>query len=88
MFSYVLGIEAAKSLNTDRVRAAMGKLRFISVYGDWGIDAKTGKQAAHKSVLIQWQKGKKEIIWPPETQTAKVCYPMPSSQQRLNGKTC
>jgi branched-chain amino acid transport system substrate-binding protein len=88
MFSYVLGIEAAQGLDTDKVRAAMGKLRFMSAYGDWGIDPKTGKQVAHKSVLIQWQKGKKEIIWPPEAQTAKICYPMPLSQDRLKGKTC
>lgn len=88
MFSYVLGIEAADSLDTDKVRAAMGKLHFVSVYGDWGIDPQSGRQVAHKSVLIQWQKGKKEIVWPPETQTAKFCYPMPSSQDRLNDKTC
>jgi branched-chain amino acid transport system substrate-binding protein len=88
MFSYVLGIEAAKSLDTDRVRATMGKLRFISAYGDWGIDPQTGKQIAHKSVLTQWQKGKKEIVWPQEAATAKPCYPMPSSQDRLKGKTC
>jgi branched-chain amino acid transport system substrate-binding protein len=88
MFSYVLGIEAAKSLDTDKVRAAMGKLRFVSAYGDWGLDPQTGKQIAHKSVLIQWQKGKKEIVWPLEAATAKLCYPMPSSQNRLAGKTC
>ena len=88
MFSYVLGIEAVQSLDTDKVRAAMGKLHFMSAYGDWGIDPKSGKQVAHKSVLIQWQKGKKEIVWPPEAQTAKLCYPMPSSQDRLKGKTC
>lgn len=88
MFSYVLGIEAAKSLDTDKVRAAMGKLRFISAYGDWGIDPQSGRQVAHKSVLTQWQKGKKEIVWPQEAATAKLCYPMPSSQNRLAGKTC
>jgi branched-chain amino acid transport system substrate-binding protein len=88
VLSYALGIEAAKSLNTDNVREAMGKLRFVSVYGDWGIDPQTGRQVAHKSVLIQWQNGKKEIIWPTEAQTAKPCYPMPSSQNRLAGKTC
>src|SRR3989338_324793 len=88
MFSYVLGIEAAQSLDTDKVRATMGKLHFVSAYGDWGIDPKSGKQVDHKSVLIQWQKGKKEIVWPPEAQTAKLCYPMPSSQERLKGKTC
>lgn len=88
MLSYALGIETAKSVDTDKVRAAMGKLRFMSAYGDWGIDPQTGKQVAHKSVLVQWQKGKKEIVWPPEAQTAKICYPMPSSQNRLAGKTC
>lgn len=88
MLSYVLAIEAAKDLDIDRVRSAMGKLRFTSAYGEWGIDPETGVQVAHKSVLIQWQKGKKEIIWPPEAQTAKPCYPMPQSQDRLKGKTC
>jgi branched-chain amino acid transport system substrate-binding protein len=88
MFSYALGIEAAKSLDTDKVRAAMGKLHFVSAYGDWGIDPQSGRQIAHKSVLIQWQKGKKEIVWPLEAATAKLCYPMPASQSRLNGKTC
>jgi branched-chain amino acid transport system substrate-binding protein len=88
LLSYALGIEAAKSLDTDKVRQAMGNLRFVSVYGDWGIDPETGRQVVHKSVLIQWQKGQKEIVWPAEAQTAKACYPMPSSQNRLAGKTC
>jgi branched-chain amino acid transport system substrate-binding protein len=88
MFSYVLGIEAADSLDTDKVRAAMGKLRFMSVYGDWGIDPTSGRQVAHQSVLIQWQKGKKVIVWPQDAANAKLCYPMPSSQERLKGKTC
>lgn len=88
MLSYVLGIETAKTLDIDKVRAVMGKLRFVSVYGDWGVDPKTGKQVAHQSVLIQWQKGKKEIVWPQGAQTAKPCYPMPRSQDRLAGKTC
>ncbi len=88
MLSYVLAIETAGSLEVDRVRSAMRGLRFMSVYGDWGIDPETGMQIAHKSVLIQWQKGKKEIVWPPEAQTAKPCYPMPQSKDRLKGKTC
>ena len=88
MLSYVLAIETAGSLEVDRVRSAMRGLRFMSVYGDWGIDPETGMQMAHKSVLIQWQKGKKEIVWPPEAQTAKPCYPMPQSKDRLKGKTC
>ena len=81
IFSYVLGIEKAQSLDTLSVRQAMGDLQFTSFYGDWGID-ETGKQIAHKSVLIQWQNGKKEIVWPAEAQTATPCYPMASCPGR------
>lgn len=77
ILAYVRGIENAKSLDPLAVRKAMSFLRFMSFYGDWGIDPETGKQIAHKSVLIQWQHGKKEIVWPPEAQTAAPWYPMP-----------
>lgn len=81
ILSYVLGITMAQSLDTTLVREAMGFLRFTSFYGDWGID-ETGKQIAHKSVLIQWQNGRKEIVWPAEAQTATPCYPMASCPGR------
>jgi branched-chain amino acid transport system substrate-binding protein len=73
---YVKAIEKANSLDVDKVRAAMNELHFYPFYGEWKIDPETGKQIGHKMVLIQWQNNKKEIVWPPEAQTAKPCYPM------------
>jgi branched-chain amino acid transport system substrate-binding protein len=73
---YVKAIEKANSLDVDKVRAAMNELHFYPFYGEWQIDPETGKQIGHKLVLIQWQNNKKEIVWPPEAQTAKPCYPM------------
>ncbi|MBI5683427.1 MAG: amino acid ABC transporter substrate-binding protein [Deltaproteobacteria bacterium] len=73
---YVKAIETAQSLDTDKVRAAMNRLHFVPFYGEWGIDPDTGKQIKHQMVLIQWQNGEKEIIWPIEAQTAKPCYPV------------
>lgn len=77
VLSYVMGIERAGSLDADAVRAAMGELKFMSFYGKWGIDPETGKQVDHDMVLIQWQNGKKEIVWPEEAQTAEPLYPLP-----------
>jgi branched-chain amino acid transport system substrate-binding protein len=76
ILTYVKAIEKADSLDVDKVRAVMNELHFVPFYGEWGIDPATGKQVKHQMVLIQWQNGKKEIVWPPEAQTARPCYPM------------
>lgn len=73
---YVKAIEKANSLDVDKVRAAMNELHFYPFYGEWQIESETGKQVGHKMVLIQWQNNKKVIVWPPEAQTGKPCYPM------------
>ncbi len=77
ILAYVKAIELAGSLDTDAVREAMSELKFMSFYGQWGIDPDTGKQIDHEMVLIQWQNGKKEIVWPEAAQTADPLYPMP-----------
>jgi len=81
VLAYVKAIEMAYSIagtiDTDAVREAMNYLKFMSFYGRWGIDPETGKQIDHEMVLIQWQEGKKEIVWPPGAQTAPPLYPMP-----------
>jgi branched-chain amino acid transport system substrate-binding protein len=77
ILAYVKAIELAGSLEVDAVRAAMNDLHFMSFYGKWGIDPTTGKQIEHEMVLIQWQSGQKEIVWPVEAQTAAPLYPLP-----------
>lgn len=82
MLVYVKAIETTQSIDVDKVRAALNKLWFVPFYGEWGIDPETGKQIKHSMVLIQWQNGKKEIVWPVEAQTAKPCYPISKCQGR------
>jgi branched-chain amino acid transport system substrate-binding protein len=33
-------------------------------YGDFRLDAETGVQVGHETVLVQWQAGEKRIVWP------------------------
>jgi hypothetical protein len=37
-------------------------------------------------VDVQWQMGKRIIVWPPEAQTGRLAYPMPSFADKAKGK--
>lgn len=77
VLSLVLAVEQANSVDSDKVRAAMGKIRFTSFYGGWAIDA-TGKQVGHDMIDAQWQGGKLKIVWPESAATGTLLYPKPA----------
>ena len=85
VLAYVLAVEKANSLDSDKVRAALGELKFMSFYGGWDVD-ETGLQVGHSMVDVQWQAGKRVIVWPEEAQTGKPFYPMPTFAEKAKGK--
>jgi branched-chain amino acid transport system substrate-binding protein len=87
VLALVKGIEMADSLDSDKVRAALGKLHFMSFYGGWDIDD-TGLQVGHSMVDMQWQGEKRVIVWPAEAATGKLCYPLPSFSEKAKGARC
>ena len=74
VLALVLAVEKADSLDSETVRKALGELTFTSFYGGWDIDD-TGKQVGHSMVDVQWQDGKRVIIWPESAQTGAPAYP-------------
>jgi branched-chain amino acid transport system substrate-binding protein len=76
VLAYVKAVETANSIDQDTVRAALGKLKFMSFYGGWDVDD-TGMQIGHSMVDMQWQNGKRVIVWPLEAATGKPIYPKP-----------
>jgi branched-chain amino acid transport system substrate-binding protein len=85
VLAYVLAVEQAKDVNTDQVRKALGELTFMSFYGGWDIDD-TGLQVGHSMVDVQWQMGKRVIVWPASAQTGQLVYPMPTFAEKAKGK--
>jgi branched-chain amino acid transport system substrate-binding protein len=77
VLAYVKAVENINSLDQDKVRAALGKLKFMSFYGGWDIDDATGLQIGHSMVDMQWQNGKRVIVWPLEAARGKLVYPKP-----------
>lgn len=76
ILALVKAIEMVDSLDSDKVRAALGELEFMSFYGGWDVD-ETGLQIGHSMVDMQWQNGERLIVWPPEAKIGEVWYPKP-----------
>lgn len=69
------------SLDREKIRDALASLDMITVYGRYKVD-KDGLAIGHKMLLVQWQKEKKEIVWPEAYATAKLIFPIPSWSER------
>ena len=85
VLAYVKAVEAAKSVDPTEVRKALGELKFMSFYGGWDVDD-TGLQVGHSMVNVQWQMGKRIIVWPLEAKTGDLAYPMPTFAEKAKGK--
>jgi len=84
----VKAIEIAQSLNSDAIREAFNKMDLMTFFGRFKIDPATGFQIGHVSVIGQWQEGRKVVVWPSDVATGKLCYPVPSWEEKLAGKRC
>ena len=68
-------LEEAGSPDNQALRDAAARLRFSTFYGDFEIDAETGRQIGRESLLVQWQEGRKVIVWPPSLAQGRLVYP-------------
>ena len=63
------GIKHNQSLNQAKLRDYILSLDTVTIVGRFRVDS-TGMQVAHSPLLIQWQNGRKEIVYPNSMQTA------------------
>lgn len=59
-------IRRAGGLEDERLRKTVANLDIHTFYGAFCIDPTSGLEVGHQTLLVQWQKGKKVVIWPPE----------------------
>ena len=62
-------INHCQSLNHEKIRDFILALDTVTVAGRFKVDHK-GKQIGHNPIIIQWQNGKKEIVYPTKMQTS------------------
>ena len=78
---YVEAAKRAGTLDADRVRDELLKLKMRTAFGDYAVD-QDGFQTAHKMAMLQWQDGKRVIVWPEDLAGGKPRFPTPPWTQR------
>ncbi len=71
-------IEDAGTLDGIALREKANELDFKTFYGHFNIDPLTGAQVGHKTVIVQWIRGDKIIVYPEEISQSKPAYPFAS----------
>ena len=68
-------VEATGTLESADLRETAGALDFSTFYGRFKIDPVTGRQIGRSVVIVQWQAGRKVVVWPPERRRSQLQYP-------------
>lgn len=66
-------IKKAGSIDRDNIRVILLSMDATSILGRYGVD-RTGMQIKHFNLIIQWQNGKKEVVWTEELRTANPIF--------------
>ena len=77
----VEAIRRAGSLNRAKVRDAISKMDHNTVHGRFRVD-RDGVQIGHQMLLVQWQDGKRAIVWPEDLAANQPRFPTPPWSQR------
>lgn len=74
-------IERAGSLDQDAIRDVLLTLETQTIFGNFAVDER-GYQIANDGLFIQWQDGKKVIVWPDDVREAEPRFPTPAWRNR------
>ncbi len=70
-------VEQAGTCDDPVLRETAGRLDFTTFYGRFRIDPATGCQVGRSSLIVQWQGGRKLVLWPLEQRQAPLLHPWP-----------
>jgi len=68
-----IAVKRAKTLDKELIRNTLSAMDAWSIIGRYSVD-KTGMQIKHQNIIIQWQDGRKEIVWPEGRRTANPIF--------------
>jgi branched-chain amino acid transport system substrate-binding protein len=78
---YADAVKKAGTLDADKVRDQLLKMEIKTAFGDYKVEP-DGFQIAHKMVMLQWQDGKRIVVWPDDLANGKMRYPTPEWGKR------
>jgi branched-chain amino acid transport system substrate-binding protein len=66
-------VKRVGSLDREALTRALSGMDAMTILGRYGVD-NSGLQIRHFPLIIQWQNGAKEVVWPPEFATAQPLF--------------
>jgi len=78
---YAEAVKKAGTLDADKVRDQLLKMEIKTAFGEYKVEP-DGFQIAHKMVMLQWQDGKRIVVWPDDLANGKPRYPTPEWGKR------
>jgi branched-chain amino acid transport system substrate-binding protein len=78
---YAEAVKKAGTLDADKVREQLLKMEIKTAFGEYKVEP-DGFQIAHKMVMLQWQDGKRIVVWPDDLANGKMRYPTPEWGKR------
>ena len=60
-------------LDNEKLRETLSHMDTMTLMGRYGVD-QSGKQRRHFPLIIQWQKGNKNVVWPDEIKTSNPIF--------------
>ena len=73
-------VRRAGTTDSEKLREALLSLKMKTILGDFAVDER-GFQVGQKAVTIQWQDGKRVVVWPDEL-ASKARFPTPGRASR------
>ncbi len=70
-------LERVGTLEDASLRVVASNLDISTFYGRFKIDPDTGIQVGRSTLIVQWQDGKKVVLWPPGQAQGRLAYPRP-----------
>jgi len=75
-------ISRAGTLDPKKVRDAIAATNMTTVMGPMTFAPNGRGQGKYLRLMAQWQKGKDELVWPPDTASAPLLFPTPPWNER------
>jgi len=66
-------VKKAGGIERDKIREMLSLMDTVTIVGRYGVD-RTGMQTRHFNLIIQWQKGRKEVVWPEDVRTSRPVF--------------
>lgn len=63
---YARCLREARETHDELIHTAAQKLICQTLFGKFQLDPKSGLQTGHQVVIVQWQQGRRSVVWPPE----------------------